>query len=391
MDEFATLTVAAYADRAARTDRGVDGQSLAFPILGLFGETGSLLSELKKKQRDSESYLGYSVAVAEELGDVLWYLSTIARRGGLKLSAIAAHGYRKDQMWRDLDDPTLTFEALQPHKIKRNGKPTPKFEATLLSLAGEVGALVADHQAGLLQIGGEALATRLVLVLSHLLRASKEAGQTLESAAIKNLHKTFDRWPDAPIYPPAFDDKSDPDEQLPRFLVVDLYEKKVRGQAYVFQRCNALFVGDRLTDNAHQPDDYRFHDVFHYAFVAILGWSPVVRALLRLKRKSEPAVDDAEDGARAILIEEGVSTWVFSQAKQLAFFANLKAGDLPLDMLKSIREFVTGYEPEACPLWLWEDAILQGYAAFRYLKAHRSGRVTIDFEKRQLRVEPLPT
>lgn len=390
-DEFATLTVSDYADRAAKTDRGVDGQSLAFPILGLFGETGSLLSELKKKQRDSESYLGYSAAVAEELGDVLWYLATIARRGGLRLSAIAAHGYRKDQQWRDLDDSTLTFEALQPHKIRRNGKPTPKFETTLLSLASEVGALVADHQAGLLQIGGEALAMRLVQVLAHLLRASKEAGQTLESAAIKNLHKTFDRWPNAPLYPPAFDAKSDPDEQLPRMLVVDLYEKKVRGQPFVFQRCNTLFIGDRLTDNAHEPDDYRFHDVFHYAFVAVLGWSPVVRALLRLKRKGEPNVDDAEDGARAILIEEGVSTWVFGQAKQLSFFANLKAGDLPLDMLKSIREFVAGYEPEACPLWLWEDAILQGYAAFRFLKAHRRGRVTIDFENRQLRIEPIPS
>ena len=43
-DGFTTLTVATYADRAAKTDRGVDGRSLAFPILGLFGETGSLLS-----------------------------------------------------------------------------------------------------------------------------------------------------------------------------------------------------------------------------------------------------------------------------------------------------------------------------------------------------------
>ena len=26
----------------------------------------------------------------------------------------------------------------------------------------------------------------------------------------------------------------------------------------VFQRCSGIFIGDRLTDNAVEPDDYRF-------------------------------------------------------------------------------------------------------------------------------------
>ena len=46
-----------YQEAAARTDQnrrgGMDG--LAFPLLGLFGEVGSVLSELKKKQRDQDS------------------------------------------------------------------------------------------------------------------------------------------------------------------------------------------------------------------------------------------------------------------------------------------------------------------------------------------------
>ncbi|MFC6737795.1 hypothetical protein [Methylobacterium tardum] len=42
-------------------------------MLGLFGETGSLLSETKKKQRDARSYLGYEASVVEEMGDALWY------------------------------------------------------------------------------------------------------------------------------------------------------------------------------------------------------------------------------------------------------------------------------------------------------------------------------
>lgn len=387
--EFTDLTVAAYSEEAGRTDRGIEGQSLAFPLLGLFGETGSLLSELKKKQRDSASYRGYSAAVAEELGDVLWYLATIARRGGVPLSAVAAHIFRKDETWSGVEDDRLTFLALQPHPIPYSDGPTPEFEKTLLELAADVGAMIADFQAGLLTQGGEALALRLVAVMGRLLTASREAGLTLEAAAVKNRHKIFDRWPIVKDYPAAFDAKADPDERLPRLLIVDLFEKPVNGRDYVFQRCNELFIGDRLTDNAHEPDDYRFHDVFHFAFVAVLGWSPVIRSLLRLKRKSDPKLDETEDGARAILIEEGVSTWVFGQAARLRFFEGMKAGELPLDLLKQIRQFVSGYEPEHLPLWLWEEAILEGYKAFRFLREHRRGRVTLDFDKRQLRIEPL--
>jgi hypothetical protein len=134
----------------------------------------------------------------------------------------------------------------------------------------------------------------------------------------------------------------------------------VRGQTYVFQRCNGINIGDRLTDNAMRPDDYRFHDVFHYAYAAVLTWSPVVRSALRLKRKSDPRVDEAQDGARATLIEEGIATWIFGAALELEFFANMKPGDLPFDLLKQVRQFVAGYEAEQRPLWLWEEAILVG-------------------------------
>ena len=44
-----------------RTDKnersGIEG--LDFTLLGLFGETGSLLSELKKKRRDKDAYVSY--------------------------------------------------------------------------------------------------------------------------------------------------------------------------------------------------------------------------------------------------------------------------------------------------------------------------------------------
>lgn len=386
--EFELLTVAAYAKRAAVTDQRKGARALGFSMLGLFGEVGSLLSEAKKKQRDAASYLGYADAVAEELGDVLWYLSAIARRSRLSLADIAAAA-TSDDAWAPGANDVLTFHALQPKHMPLAKAPTVAFEDTLLAMAGEVGTLVNDFRPG---AGGKAAAQRatLIAVMRRLIQAANEAGVTLEGAAVKNLHKIYDRWPQHRTYPEPFDAEMDSEEQLPRRMTIDIYERTVGKQKFVYQRSNGAFVGDRLTDNAAEPDDYRFHDVFHYAYVAVLGWSPVVRSLLRLKRKSVPKIDEVEDGARATLIEEGVTTWLFGQAQQLKFFADVKRGGLPLDMLKDVRQFVEGYEAARCPLWLWEEAILQGYAAFRHLHEHRRGRVTIDFPNRRLRIKELP-
>lgn len=87
-EAFTPLSVDEYVVRALRTDQRSDGGSMTFPLLGLFGETGSLLSEVKKKQRDRTSYIGYASAVAEELGDVLWYLTIVAERASIPLSEI---------------------------------------------------------------------------------------------------------------------------------------------------------------------------------------------------------------------------------------------------------------------------------------------------------------
>ncbi|MPZ36324.1 MAG: pyrophosphatase [Rhodospirillales bacterium] len=387
--DFSPLTIADYAARAAETDQRSDGGSLSFPLLGLFGETGSLLSEVKKKQRDRASYLGYAGAVVEELGDVLWYLSTVAARGGIALTAIFAEATPGPHAQARSRGEALSFAAVQPAIMTRATEPTEAFERTLLKLAGDIGLLVIDHEAGRLVDSPSALLARLSAITRMLIQAANEAGVTLEAAAVKNLAKTADRWPRERIYPTPLDAGAEPEEQLPRDLTIEIFERKVRGQTYVFQRCNGINIGDRLTDNAMTADDYRFHDVFHYAYVAVLTWSPVIRALFRLKRKSDPKIDDAQDGARATLIEEGITTWIFGQAIELDLFANMKRGDLPFDLLKHVHQFVAGYEAERCPLWLWEEAILQGYAAFRFLREHRRGRVRIDMTNRQLSIEPL--
>jgi aryl-alcohol dehydrogenase-like predicted oxidoreductase len=56
-----------------------------------------------------------------------------------------------------------------------------------------------------------------------------------------------------------------------------------------------------------------------------LGWSPVLRGLLKRKRKSNAKIDENEDGARAAIIEEGIATWIFNNAKRRNFYESVAA------------------------------------------------------------------
>lgn len=383
------LTLNGYQSGAIATDRTKMTGSRLDPILGLFGEAGSLLSEVKKKHRDSRSYLGFEDSVVEEMGDVLWYLAVIASHSGISLAEIAAIAVAGSQSAIDTSD--MTIVSLQPQHILPLAAPNAAFERTLLQLASAVGQLADANVQGHV-VERDVIINHLATIFRIILASANEAGVTLDQAAVHNLGKAEDRWPTKRVYPTGFFDDGFPEEeQLPRDLTVDIFERTAKnGKTYVIQRCNGIYIGDRLTDNIVKPDDYRFHDAFHYAYVGILGWSPVIRALFKLKRKSESAVDEGQDGARAILIEEGVATYVFGQAKQLGFFKDQKAGDLGFTFLKSVRQFVRGYEPGDSPLWLWEEAILRGNDAFRFLQEHRRGRLVVSLRERSFKVEELP-
>lgn len=58
-------------------------------------------------------------------------------------------------------------------------------------------------------------------------------------------------------------------------------------------------IGNEGGDNFYDPDGYRWHDAFHLANLTVLGCSPGVRALLKRKRRSDPLVDNVEDGGLA--------------------------------------------------------------------------------------------
>jgi MazG C-terminal domain len=255
-------------------------------------------------------------------------------------------------------------------------------------LAGEAGDLAKRSIGAAYRNNLDALRGDLVNFLRPLGRAATAAEVSLDEAGWKNITKTQDRWPADQKFPPLFDDGLHIDEQIPRMLRVEIYEREVNGKKFVFQKSGGLLLGDRLTDNHLPEDDYRFHDVFHLAYAAVLGWSPTIRAVLKIKRKSLPKVDENEDGARANLIEEGLATWIFETAKRHHFFANTP--QLGLDLLKAVKNFVRGYEADQLPLWLWERAILQGYAVFRELQVYRRGIITADLYRREVRFDRWP-
>ncbi|NHT77743.1 nucleoside triphosphate pyrophosphohydrolase family protein [Rhizobiaceae bacterium CRRU44] len=383
-DLDAPLSLDEYQAFTRETDKNEksDLEGLGFVLLGLYGEVGSLLSELKKKQRDKDAYHAYHESTVEELGDTLWYFANAAMRAGLRLSELAHRAGAGYSNWDD-SDANITFEQLQKAlSPAQSPQSAAAVERGFLALAGKVGLLLEDYNQGRVQRNRDVLSSHLVEIFRLLLTAARDANVNLDEAARKNITKALSRWPLEKLWAPLFDEGFPADERLPRVIPMRFREKTSGSKVQVIQEMNGVRIGDPVTDNRHPPDDYRFHDVFHLSYAALLGWSPTLRGLLKVKRKSDPIVDDNEDGARASLIEEGVSTWIFNHGQRHQFFRNVTSVDYGL--LKAVQELVSGYEVEKLPLWQWEMAILEGFRVFRELKHHRGGTVTADLNEHTL-------
>ena len=77
-----------------------------------------------------------------------------------------------------------------------------------------------------------------------------------------------------------FDQDYTPEEQLPRIFQVSFEEIGNASKKEVRVTCvNKNQVGDIINDNSYENDYYRYHDVFHFSFAALLGWSPCTRAI----------------------------------------------------------------------------------------------------------------
>jgi NTP pyrophosphatase (non-canonical NTP hydrolase) len=273
-----------YQEASARTDVRPNPTDVAFPLLGMAGEVGELVTAYKKRMREDGNTDWSEEQVREELGDLLWYVATLARTVGLSLNDIAETNLRKS---------ALAFGA--------------------------------------------------------------------------------------PL-PPAVDyDASFPESQrLPRqFKAVFSTGRDGRISFTIDGRT----VGDPLDDNAYEEDFYRFHDALHLANLAVLGWSPMVRAALGRKRKANALVDRVEDGARAIFIEEAALALTFSEGAESDFFAS---SVVHWELIKTLTRMTRHLEVSNQPPAAWQSAIAQGFAAWRELRTHGGGILLGDLDKRCL-------
>jgi NTP pyrophosphatase (non-canonical NTP hydrolase) len=284
------MNIREYQLMAAQTDQvpGTDEEAKMIPLAGLATETGELLGEYKKYLRDGASHRLFLDRLAEEVGDLLWYVANVATKF-------------------DLD---------------------------------------------------------------------------LELVARRNLAKTQDRWGDAPHRTP-FDAAYPDTERLPRQFSVEFETYRGRGgDAKVRVTCAGVQFGNELTDNAHSSDGYGYHDIIHLAFAAVLGWSPLVRRLLHVKRRSNPKVDQVEDGGRAIAVEEGIAAMVFAYARDYEFLDG--KGSVSSDLLRMIRNMVEHLEVSVCTSREWESAIIRGFNVWRELRATGRGVVDLNLDAKQI-------
>jgi NTP pyrophosphatase (non-canonical NTP hydrolase) len=261
------------------------------PFLGIIGEIGSVLTQLKIKLRDGKSYKVYEQKLSEELGDVLWYLSTIATQNSLSLDVIASKNLDKinDRFMVDENTEYIDFDLNYPE------------------------------------------------------------------------HERF---------PEEFE------------IMFKSYEENGMKKLQIIDQRDKTMIGDPLTDNTYEDDGYRYHDIFHYGYLAIMGWSPVIRKLFKLKRKSNSEIDVNEDGARSQITEELISLFIYHHAADLDLLKNCTTIDSGI--IKQVQTLVKNTEVKDCSGKQWEKAILNSYEIFNRLRENEGGRVLVSKKNRQL-------
>jgi NTP pyrophosphatase (non-canonical NTP hydrolase) len=93
-DEYQALAI------RTRQAPSAEVEPVVISLLGLAGEAGELLSEYKKSVRDGAAHRLYKQRVAEELGDLLWYIASVADQFDLRLGDVARDNIKKtDERW----------------------------------------------------------------------------------------------------------------------------------------------------------------------------------------------------------------------------------------------------------------------------------------------------
>ena len=257
----------------------------------------------------------------------------------------------------------------------------------MLGLAGETGQLLSEYKKHLRdgeahRLFKERVSEELGDLLWYIANVASKFDLTLDKIAAANLAKVKARWAIERTEPLCFDATLPEGERLPRRFEVEIVDVEGEDRQRVRVQINGKPFGAELTDNAYDPDGYRFHDVFHFAYAAVLGWSPITRALLQRKRKSRPLLDEVEDGGRAAVIEEGVAALAFDYARRHHMLDGVSALDFQL--LRTIKDMTSHLEVKQCTTGEWEQAILQGFKVWRAVLPARGGRIAVDLDQRHI-------
>ena len=409
------------------------------PRLGLAGEIGLLLTALKKEVRDNRpTEAATRATIKDELGDILWYSATVAKRGDLDfqrdvLLANLTRIQSRDLEPRDAPAPlernVLLAGGELDSAIRRGIEAVHSFSiyqklafstsnlkdkdalvpylARIWSNAGEL--LTPFGNSGPLEtheVNEFTLLSRcLGDIMWYVAGFASVYGLDLDEVASENIRKIHSAFPsiDQMTPTPLYDDGNPELERFPRRFSVNFVEADSKTAVMLI---NGVRVGDPLTDNAYVTDKgdrklidgYRFHDSIHLAFAAVLGWSPVIRKLMMSKRKSTPEIDEVEDGARARIVEEMIAKIAHSHAVGIhedRLFDD--SSRVNLNLLKDIVRLAEGLEVaggrkgfQGCKYWEWEKAILEGFRIYNLLRRRRRGTVTLDLEARCVTFTELP-
>lgn len=92
------MTFKDYQDKAVKTAIYGTGSTIIYPALGLANEAGEVLGKIKKVLRDKDGKfdnLDTRIAIADEIGDVLWYITALSRDIDIPLETIAQRNIEK--------------------------------------------------------------------------------------------------------------------------------------------------------------------------------------------------------------------------------------------------------------------------------------------------------
>lgn len=272
----------------------------------------------------------------------------------------------------------------------------------LFGIAGEAGEVVSEakkyfRDGGPLPGLGDRVGEELGDLLWYIALLARRLGLDLGLIAQQNLTKTNALWSSTMPPLPSYDDHAYDSQKLLRRMTVEFAEDRSgeipvvrmiprgelaeRVESESERKRNLGQLGDTLDDNAANDDGYRYHDIIHLGHATVLGWSPVLRALMGAKRRDVGDCDRVEDGARAIAIEEGLAAFVFNYLEPLDFATDA----IGWDLFKHVRRTVRGLEVADQPVVAWRRAYTQAFEIFVQIYEARGGVVECDLDARELR------